>query len=744
MLLFKKTQIYLYFFLYFALLAIFYMFPSTSLFLMFSFLFLVLFPGFLLQELFKIPFSSGFSRLVFWFVLGFIFNLMFAALAIVLGFKLSFFVSVYPWVLLFLFAIALFFTLKRPSEESEVAINFKSIFKKENIFYLLLFILVILVLSAVEVQGADFKGDPYYHLSIMRKMVGGYPLTIQNLSYVKDDIHPAYAFPLWHLFLTLVASFNRLSIFSVWWEAPLVLALVSVSAWYFLMKKILPTKTLAILATSILVTYIFFNRNAYLFTRLPVPDTLGQLILLPLSVALALDYVFEKGRNYKNLIVITLFVLFMAIVHFTQYFYFIIIMAVFLLVYAIFGFSKENYKATLKKIALVAFSPILVLLPFLTILELKGNLVSSTAKSFQETVFQEIKYSTFNRFSIYGKTAYLFAPLLLVFIRKHRQLIFLLAISLVVPLLYSQSIGFIKMFFFKTLGFIFLNRLYANTMWHFAMWAVIIGFILLLIDRLISKAGSSKIARILIDLSTFALFAVFYYLQVKNQTLSNLYNRIFSQQSAEFLNNHFLTLLIVFILLGLGVFLSAKKWPKVGEFFKFSEYNNSVSLFFLSALVILFLISPSYDKLIKFNQAQIKSRHAVLPIRESRGKIINPANFGGQEVIDFINEEIPPKSTFISNGGYFLLPLLVDQHMGVYNSTAGRYFQGIYLEDGELAKKLQMIDQHKVEYILYHNHPVIETYMDTNPAYFKKIFQYKNAYIYKVNTKNISDYLKSQ
>jgi hypothetical protein len=123
-------------------------------------------------------------------------------------------------------------------------------------------------------------------------------------------------------------------------------------------------------------------------------------------------------------------------------------------------------------------------------------------------------------------------------------------------------------------------------------------------------------------------------------------------------------------------------------------------------------------------------------------------NVGGQDAIDFINQNIPAKSVFNATGGFFYLPTVVDVHMTSYSSSADTNYSMIYDGKDKITdnRRLSIINVIEADYLLVHRSKAkteeIELILDQYPDYLQKVFKNK-AVIYKINKKILNEDLKS-
>lgn len=718
-------------------------FKTTAFSIALVFLFMIFLPGFSLVRIFRISSSNALDRLIFYFTLGLILNLFLCLLGILFGLTINGLESFIIVTIGIIFIISLGLDLIRPDQNlSQCSETFKNIFKWENLIYLFLFGLVILVLSTVDQLGTNFTGDPLDHLAVMRKAIEGQPLLMGNLSFAKNQIDIAYGLPVWHVFLGLLTKILDTNIFVLYREITTVLAGLVFLVWYWFFRKIMPNRNVAILALFLLILY-YFGRNAYLYTRLAVPDTLNNYILMPLSFGLALNYIFHKDSHYKHLVILSLMLALMGLIHWTQYFYYLLAMGLFAVFYAIFKYRDTNFWPVFKKILLSIFANMVLIGPIL--IYLKG-IIGQNMENFTG-VQKGSNNDRFYKFTPYMQLSFVLLPLIGLFFRKYRRLIFLLAVFLVGPLVYN--IPWVYRILRQYLSHVFVNRLYSNLgEWPYIIWAIVLCFILVLIDRLLTKIGAfSKIARYLIDGVLALSFLWLFFIQYKYEALDGLYERIFSENIHLWLNENYYWLIPIVVVLVLIIFIFQRYSKKLLDFFSFSEYKNQISTLTLTLIIILFISIPAQGHLRTYVSREFQNWHFFREATDPSPDFINPDKFGGMAAIDFIKQNIPAKSVFDTNTfASYTLPTLVDVHMASYSIdpiAPTKKYKDLYDVNVPIEKKLVMLKESNIDYLVYQYQDESQTPYDPYPQYFIKIYESPTAAIYKVNKNQVPLDLKS-
>lgn len=705
------------------------------------FLFLIL-PGFSLSRIFRLTFSKDlYSKFMLYLVLGLMFALVISLFAIVAPLTLSAAVVIYFLAMSLVLMTALILDIFRPTPlDLPTFDDIKTSLFKNWPFYLIFLFLIFLILCSLDVRGADFRGDPFFHLAVLRKAMGDFPLSAVNLSYVRTQLHIAYSFPVWHVYMAILHRTLGYNIFTLWNELIIPLSLMAVLTWYWLFRSIVKKTGMAVLLLGFYLLLTVIMRQFYIYTRLPVPDTLGQHILLPMALTLLIKYVYDLKTNYKLLITIAIFGAFMGVVHFTQYFYFLSVVFVFLVTFTVLGISRKEYLVTVKRIFYVGALSAGIMLPFLAVLQITGKSLLKTVQTFMGNPAQVLKYGTFDNISVYAKYAYVLLPLLLIFIKRNKTIVFLIAIMLTMPVFYAEWLG-IKGITMKFLSFIFINRLYANVVWYFAVIGLFFGIIFIFFDKLLDALSRKwKYVSLMVGLVLMVIFGLAIQAQIKNNFLTHLFEGVFSKGANAFLNTYHIALIAITLIIAIVICVFEYLNQKTDDFFKIKSFSHPVVMAICTAM-ILFFISAQDIKIYKFFPKEFRGRYFFRETENSGGKVISYGAVGGPDTVRYIEKNIPPKSIFLSDSGYFMLPILVDQHMANYSSSADTIAAYMYDGSQPLDYRLKHIRDTQTDYILMilPNPKKIEAF-DSYPQYFTKIYE-NRALIYKVNRENIkADY----
>lgn len=700
------------------------------------FLALIFVPGFALARILKINYQDDrLGNIILWLALGSIYNVVLAFLALFINLKINQLVGLTLVADLLLFLGAFIYEWFQPPTESK-PFDWRSLWKLENLIYVLLGIFIILVLATVSQLGANFTGDPLDHLSIMRKVYDGQPISIENISWLKNQFFSVYIFAPWHIFLTVATKITGATIFTLWWNLPVVLSLLVIMVWYWFLLKLLPNRYLAVLGLFLFILYQF-GPNAYLFTRLPVPDTLCQLMLLPLVFALALKYIFNQDSSWKHLIVLSLLAAVTGLIHWTQYFYYLLITGLFIIVYAVFKYREENFKSTLKKIALTGFANLIIVLPILAYIQFKGHTISQNIQAYQDIrqTFQNVRFS---QFQFYFKFAFLALPFLILFFKKYPKFIFLLAIFLIGPLVFNFP-G-VEQLFYKYFSYVFVKRFYSSVEWPFVVWTLVLGFIIVLIDRMITKLNTiSEYLRYTIDTVLAIIVIGVIWSQFQSEKIANFYDRIFSESTRLWINERYYWLIPFLILIAFSIFVWQRYSKKLIDFFDFDEPRDKIAAVLLLFIVVFFFSSPAQGHLSTFPAKEFKNGTFWKVQNDPTTQIINFEKFGGQATIDFIRASIPPKSVFDTTDANYILPMFVDVHMAslTYESEPTKKYEKIYDSTISESERMTLTRDGQIEYILYlysgnYGQGSQIAPFDQYPNDFSRVYSSNTTAIYKV------------
>lgn len=702
------------------------------------FLGILLIPGFSLARIFKINFENDkLGQVILWLALGLIFSLLISFIAMFAGISILVLNRTYPFILAVLLVLAAFLDLSRPMAASEhiCHLEWKKILTFENLLSLFLLLFGIVGIIAIVFKGSLFRGgDPNYHLSILRKAFDGAPLTPANLSFIKSETsHIAYGLPVWHVFLALIARFHLTEPFILWKTISIPLSIFSMLVWYWLALKVFNNRFFASLALIFFLLHIFNLNSGYYFTCLPLPDTLNTFLIFPLAISLCLKYIFDKTTDYKLLLTTAILVIFMAVIHLTQYFYFLMALVSLTLVWLIFQWKNPDFKDILKRIFWVFAASFLIFLPLVGLLELKSHIISHTFKTMLATNDPRgLRYALFIDWDIFFKYSYLAAPLVLLFVKKQPRLSFLFGLLLITPIAYIKPVSVILV---KFLDYILVNRLLGSITWNYFVFALIFGFLVILVDRLITKLSFSKFSKIASNILLILATALFVQLQFIQGLGEFLYIKVFSDATDLLLDQYHFWILGIIIAITAIILIIGYFRPKVSDFFELTTIKHSlVPVCLIIALMTIF-ISSTYGTHWGYVVAVQERKLATAPSEMAKFEKDTISGMGGQEMINFVKANISPDSVFMAPGSAIqTMPMVVDQFMAAYPHTAkSDRLSELYDEIYTPEQKLGLVKEFEIQYIvLYRPANQGEKYFDSYPQYYEKVFNNNESSIYKV------------
>ena len=154
----------------------------------------------------------------------------------------------------------------------------------------------VLGIALWRVAGA-VAGDGLFHLARVRKLAELDSLSLDAVNEFADgDLHPGYAFPLWHTLLAVVARLGGVDPASVVLHEASVLAplavLVTYEAGAVLFRSAWGG---AAVASAQLALSVFAPGGGGAYASLALPATAARLLLVPVLLALVFSFVREPG-----------------------------------------------------------------------------------------------------------------------------------------------------------------------------------------------------------------------------------------------------------------------------------------------------------------------------------------------------------------------------------------------------------------------------------------------------------------
>lgn len=684
-----------------------------------GFLYILFLPGFSLGRFLKLEDLSFSGKILLYFVLGLGFYFIINLSAIILGISLSILmpVLIVLLILLFLGSFLCDFLKRDPQTGRKIEFNFHP----SNLLYLLAAAVALFILWIVYLKGPSLNGDPYFHLAILRKALEGDSLSVRNLAFTKTlMINPTYVYPVWQVFLAFLSRLFSLDIFVVWHNIIFVLTIISFFAWYYLAQVIFEKKFLALLGLLLWMILTFYDGAGYMFTRLGVPDTLAQLILLPLGIAFTFKYVFKK-ESQKLLIVNFLIALMLLVLHGPHYFYLLAAVLAFGLFYAIFYFKSDDYKLILKRLLQVFLVELLVLVLVGIVLELRSRTISTTILEFNKSTGAAIAYSSFFKFSLVYKYGFFLLPLVLVW-RKTRW--WLVGVCmLLVPLVYFTPL---RDFLTKFLSIVFTDRLLTNLAWYFFVFSAVLAVKLYLIDLFLGHFN--KNIRLMINLLLLLIFGGLVFWETKSQIISDFIYKIFYAKPTDaFVNAHYLWFFLIPLFLA-AVLLSRRLIWKRSQLLTLSEEpKNHLTMFLLVLIISFALISPSIVNVRYFlKQPKTPQDQAYF--------LVSIQN--DQSALNYLKNRIPQKSVVLASGGASKgLSALTPQYMA-YNAGSAyeKKFQWVFDAGTQDSAKAEIVTspQWAIDYVYLDRPSLQNNHFRLHPEIYQKVYYSNKTEIYKV------------
>jgi len=713
-----------------------YMFSPSAFSLSLIVLWFIFIPGYFLSRIIKIELKDWLDRLIISLISGLIFDFVIFFIVELFGFNIfglsiSYFIAL---TILVTISIIMVSEVKR----EPIKIVWRDLFGVHNWLNILAIILILGTFAILSQVGGNFEGDPFFHISMMRKIVDGHQIAYQNLNYVKYVVDELYAFPVWHMLLGLSGYISGLSIFSVWQESPVVLSALVLIVWYWILKQILPTKYLAILAFNLFILFMItrfsLGGKVYLFRQLGIPDTICQMMFLPLAIGLSLRYIFDKTLKAKWLILTLILILFAGIIHLIQYVYLVGVIGVFGLFYLCLGWGEPDFKDKLRKIGLLLGGFVAVILPYFVLLQSVGKVVSSTAVSLMGYHNTEVlKYGSFPLFRVITKIGYILAPFLLILSSKYKKLWLVPLMFGLVFLVYSTGL---KTFLIKLVSFSTVQRLYSDMEWTFVVWAVVIGFAILILAKLTAKLAKG----VQITINGILVLFSFYLIFLASRAQIYPWFRDGIGSITKWLDPRYVWLIIIGLIISIFLLIVQQKSEKTRQFFLLEEPKNYLTVFLFTIIAIIVISSPSHYILTSKVKAEAADRHFFGKVNDPVNRILDYKDYGGEETINFIRDKIPPKMVFDTNKGFDNLPLLVDQFMSNYWSLASLEFSKIYDDRFSINEKLGCINLGKIDYLLVFTAVDQPLSFDSYPQYFTRIFKNERTRIYQINHQTVDQF----
>ena len=681
-----------------------------------AFFYLLFLPGWLLFKLLQIKIDDLVGRILSYFALGLSFLLVLILAGIFTGLSLSLLIEIDVTMLILLFIGSLVWTFINPSRDT-----WKRKITWDDLFFILPLLLGLFILYIVYLKGPGLDGDPYLHLSIVRKAFLGDSLASRALAFTKTStINPAYAYPVWHVFLAMISKITSLDPLATWSYVLIPLSAISMLTWYWLAKKIFVQKCWAILSLLLFMIVTFYTGTGYLFTRLVVPDTLSQFIILPLIIAFALEFIFGQTKSKNVLIIVALLSLVSLVIHGPHYFYFLLIFLVYGLFFVLLSYKTLDYKITLIKIGQIILAALIPLVIFGLAIEVQSRSLSSVLAEFSKVPMPSLK-TQFSRFGLMTRYGYLLLPIVFLFVRQKRSL-FIIAIMSLVPIIYWTPLGNILG---KYLSFVFIERLADNTALYFLVFAFVLGFKVFIFDY-----WSSRLAvycRHILEILLAVLIVVLIIFEVQTQKITVFsYLILYSKSTSAFVNHNIIWFLVATIILAVASLVIWKLIYKKRIIIEALVYQNRLIDFLLIFLISFFFFAPSLEYLRVFLPQPVKI--------EGEQYFLKRLN-NDQKALNFVENDLPSKSVFLADADASrALSVFTDNYLA-YNvgSAYEEKFDWVFASDTPDWAKADIVLNPKwaIDYVYLEDPSLQNSHFKAHPEIYEKIYSGQTE-VYKI------------
>ena len=688
-------------------------FKATGLGMTLAVLTLIFLPGVFLWRLIKMTQENLAIRLLYIIGLGWVFYLLLNFLALI--FKMS--LGQLSFAIGF-FALILYGLSFWEDRQSVVSFNLEW-FKKQTAGDWLLFILMFLGSLAafwgVSGQADKFIGDGAFHLAILEKVVSTNNLDPYHLWITKtDSLNLVYSFPIWHLFLGFLAQILNLNIFTTYYLVLLPLVVLTILVVGGLASALFKNRYLA---TIVFLTFLAWSLSAGIFYNLvPLrsPDSLVRLLLLPLVLGLTAHYLFsENSEKLPNILLITLLVIFMGLIHFTQLIEYVLILGLLFIVLVIGDRQKEKWSKTgwllLAIVGILAFY--LGIFHFEAIRQFfLGNLANFSGDNFANRSYRDTG-------NIYLYIVFSL-PILAIFARE-RRFLFLLVIALTC-LAISWQFFHLRIFFLKYFGEIFTIRA-INDIPGFVYLGLLLFFLMAGLNRLLAR---QKVILYSSSLILIVFFLAMFLIEPLKLPIAVFIDQAFFTPKNSFFYTYFLPILILLATVSLVIYIYQHFIQK--KELSIPDLQAKLN-FAIIALVIFAIFSLPYAA--NFWALAKNPKTSILRPRQI-ANLGDLDRLGGQKTLDFLNT-LPASSVLVISDvttAQILAPYL-KQYLAEYPFAIQKFTfsQKIYDPNISLDERLQILQNHSIDYIICLRSYETEIFA-ADPQFFSQIFATNFSY----------------
>jgi len=673
----------------------------------------VLLPGYFLKRIIQIEVEDFSKKIIYQIGLGLGFYFLINLFALFLNltiFQLGYLILI---LLIILFATALY-------RDRKVLYQFSliSYLKGKSLADYLLFLTILIAATfsflAIDAQSDKLLGDGYFHLAILRKITSGEGLSPYNLWVTKETaLNIVYSFPLWHIFVGLISKILSISIFTAFKQILLPLVIFSFFAWYGFAKTLFQNKYIAGVCFLSFLLIMLKDSSFYFLVVLASPDSFNRLFLLPMIFIFTIDYLFSDSKKIsQNLPIIILLAIFMGLIHFPQFIYLMVILLISLILIIIFDRKSQAFLKLTYLLSLIT----LLILPYLLIVqrEMVFDWIRANMIIFQGDIY---KYQAPAQVNIIYRYAVLALPILVLFFKKNRRIIFLFSISLSLILISWQIFG-LRVLFLKYFGQIFVERAIANLP-AFISFGFLLSLIIFYVNYLITKLPKKII--LIIDIFIGLTTALVIVQSGTRLAVSEFLERtIFNSDSILFSQMFWW----VFLLVSLGTvayfIVRGHVEINLSTMLEIKEPSNKLNLAVLIFAIILLLSTPYISGL---NKVFAENSNGTILTNRSSNIVSDIRIIGGQKMIDFLNS-VPKRSVFITDNPSIsqLILLYSDNLAAEYPYSVSQFsesasFYNELLSDEE---RIAVLGKLQVDYILI-RHPEDDQFVLARPEFFKEV-----------------------
>ncbi len=669
-------------------------FNGTGLGITLTFLTMVVAPGIFIYRLLKL--KSGLA--VLWGIgLGFVLYFLINLVAIFGGLSINQVVLFSGIIFGFLYIFAL---IKDRNDfiEWEIA-------KKDYLFWAVIIVGAIFAFLGVDAQSDKLLGDGWFHLAILEKIVSGLPLTSANLWVTKTEtLNPVYSFPVWHILVGAFSKLMDIPIYTAFRQVILPLAILSFIVWTGFLSAVFKNRYLVL--TGMLAFFLIMLKDNFFYYLVPMasPDTLNRLLLLPLALAMIIEFLYQEKLSRVKLAIIILVTILLGLIHFTQIIYLVLGLFIFLVIILIFDRQKE----LIKRLGYIFGGFAVLLLPYLLIVQrdFVGNFFSANAANYLSTgdIFA---YKTPGELNVVYRYAVLTLPFIVLFWQKNKRLMLIFSSTILSLLISWQALG-LREVFLKYFGEILVERAIANIP-NFLFFGFILFWIVWAISRLLKRFNQQAVVIVLVFLSLTLFFPA-----VRNFTSEMVLKLIFNDQLALF-NGYFWLVLAILGVAAVLIYVLKKKRS-------LPEDAPYPSFIVIAVFLSLFLASPYFSG---FSKVLANSPNGSMYSQ----RIINNASdinlIGGEKTIAFLNS-VPFGSVFITENVSIAQNILLysPNYAAEYPYSISQFGPslGFFDNSQNLEERLKVLNDLAVDYIFIRRNEDRQ-FVASYPEYFQPVFE---------------------